>query len=248
MRVLPIVVLWTAMVSVIAAAEPRTAIEFAQKAFRSGASPLLRWGIKSAPIEERGPIKTWRAHYCVADSEQTAFNELPLKMAMYCKKGGGEMVDVGRCEMGSANGPAIWFTATMGNAGGCGPFSDATEMVVHEVNPAALGTAEAEVAWMGLGIKSAHERAFRQASAQRQAVVAEEERLRRDASDLKTKGTQICKAQSGGEFLGFVEEVSGNKIKVLVSAFYYGDVRNGRRSPQFTQQYIWSDFFEWHLC
>ena len=245
---LAVAVVLISMTNPLSAAEPKTAIEFAQKAFRSGASPLMRWGIKSAPVEGDGPIRTWRAHYCVADSERAAFNELPLKMAVYCQQGGGTMVELGRCEVQSGQGPATWFTATMGNAAGCGPYNDATEMVVHEVNHDALSSTDAQVAWMTLGIKSTQERSFRQASAQRQTLVAEAERLRRDETALKTKGTQVCKAQSGGEFLGFVEDVSGNRIKVLVSAFYYGDVRNGRRSPKFAQEYIWSDVSEWRLC
>lgn len=258
MRYLIVALILTLVPLSATASETQTAIEFAQTHFRAAKNPVYGLFRRKKPLIERhGAVTVLKMQSCVAPSESMAFRDLPSRLTQFCQESGGtDLLDQsGRnlCELESNDGPGLWFSAQLNQLGSCGPAgvssAQSLELVLYELDIDQVGTVSADVDWMSLGFKPARARAFKQRSEAAAKQATEQFRVENQEPAIKTKGSQVCQPKkAGGEFVGFVEDVSGNRIKVLVAAYYYDSLKIGTRDTSFTQQYVWSNFEEWRLC
>lgn len=238
------------------------AIRFAQKSFKSAQSPLMRWGIKGDKVEGTGPLRRWSASTCPTASDAPRFEDLPSVLADYCKHNNGRMAE-DRCWQTESGREATWFAFRFERLPPCGgniSISGAGkaptyQLLVAELHPSAVGTPGSDLEWMQAGFKSdqqvlSERRRAVTAAAHTQAFLQqqEQERVAAEAPRLKTKGTQVCKRQNSGTYLGFVEDASGDRIKVLITAHYWGEPGTQRDNNYRGQEYTWSDISEWYPC
>lgn len=257
--------LMTTTFAALGAEEVPPAIAFAKKSFKTAQSPLMRWGVKGDKVEGQGPMFKWSASTCPTASDAPRFEGLPAALGEYCHRNGGKMeMPEGRCWQPTVGGEATWFVFKFERLPPCGGNvslsgagkAPAYQLQVYELHPSAVGTSGSDLEWASVGIKTDQQvRSERNRTRQAMASVAtlkeqqEKERIAVELTRLKTKGTQVCKKQGEGTFLGFVEDVSGDRIKVLVTAHFWGDLRTGMRDNNYRgQEYIWSDAIEWRLC
>jgi hypothetical protein len=249
----------------IAADSAGPAIGFARRTFRSAQSPLMRWAVDGDEIEGTAPLLKWSASTCPTSSDAPRFEAIPEALENYCHKNGGRMDRrEGRCWQVESDKEATWFAFRFERQPPCGgnvSLSGAGKspryfLEVVELHPSAVGTPGTDLKWPTFGVKTDQQakselnrEAHALASVEAVYRQQEAERLAGESAQLKTKGTQVCKPQGQGTFLGFVEDVSGERIKVLVTAHFWGDPKSGQRDPSFVrQEYTWSDVTEWRLC
>lgn len=250
-------------------AEPEAppAIKFARKSFKSAESPLMRWSIKGDKVEGAGPLYRWSANTCPMASDESRFRVLPDALADYCRRNGGQMdlkglahVMEGRCWQTANGREATWFAFSLTiNHCVASEVSTSTRytLAVAELNPAAVGTPGSDMAWAEAGLKTDQQVLSERsrnatAIANTEAFLQQQEQARvaAEAPRLKTKGTQVCKRlpDNGGTFLGYVEDASGDRIKVLVTQHYWGEPGVMRDTSYRGQEYVWSNLSEWYLC
>lgn len=232
--------------------EPPPAIRFARKSFKSAESPLMRWSIKGDKVEGTAPLFRWSASTCPMSGDAPRFEDLPGLLADYCKRNGGRMVDQ-RCWQTENGREATWFAFKV-EKGPCGGHI-AYGLSVAELHPSAVGTASFDMEWAQAGFKPDQQvLSERKRAASATANTAtflhqqEQARITAEAPWLKTKGTQVCRHQNNGTFLGYVEDAAGDRIKVLVTQHFWGKPGEMRDNNYRGQEYIWSDLSEWRLC
>lgn len=64
---------------------------------------------------------------------------------------------------------------------------------------------------------------------------------------LQTKGTKVCKDESNLRRVGFIEDFTDNKIKILTHSIYYRSNPDMKPSG-FRQEVIWDYYENWTVC
>lgn len=189
-------------------------------------------------------------------------DDLSAELDRFCTRNGGS-IERQRCWRSAGTEQAIWFSYTWEF-----PLIErrdslpSVRFVVYELDPSRLGEPGADEEWTRVGLNSAaelrakREQAAAAAAAERAAkaeaeharIATEQARLAVEAPQKKIKGTQVCKRQDNGTFLGYVEDASGDRIKVLVTAHFWGEPGVMRDTNYRGQEYVWSDVSEWRLC
>lgn len=189
-------------------------------------------------------------------------DDLSAELDRFCTRNGGS-IERQRCWRSAGTEQAIWFSYTWEF-----PLIErrdslpSVRFVVYELDPSRLGEPGADEEWTRVGLNSAaelrakREQAAAAAAAERAAkaeaeharIATEQARLAVEAPQKKIKGTQVCKRQDNGTFLGYVEDASGDRIKVLVTAHFWGEPGVMRDTNYRGQEYVWSGVSEWRLC
>lgn len=189
-------------------------------------------------------------------------DDLSAELDGFCTRNGGS-VGRQRCWRSMGAEQAIWFSYTWEF-----PLIEhrdsvpSVRFVVYELDPSRLGEPGADEEWTRVGLNSAGElRAKREqvvaaiaaeraakAEAEQARIATEQARLVAEAPRKKIKGTQVCKRQDNGTFLGYIEESSGDRIKVLVTEHFWGEPGVKHDTNYRGQEYVWSDLSEWRLC
>lgn len=269
---LPTALMLSPLIAAPAERDATSAVGLAQSVYVSAESARVRVNTDGDALEESGPMRVWSGSLSCRKTELLAkfMVELNDRLVAFCASHGGRM-NGNRCWRNKEGVTASWFAHTWKPLE-CNGSSQTIQYLVYEIDPVRHADPGADAEWARVGqetdqqIRAQRDKVVANAAAAR-AAKAEEERARAaaerawiasEAPRKKIKGTQICKQDTHNPFLdeknqvvfrGYVEEVSGDRIKVLVTGRYWGAPGSGNRDPNYRgQEYTWSNVDEWYLC
>ncbi|MEO6922186.1 MAG: hypothetical protein ABI142_00010 [Bryocella sp.] len=205
---------------------------------------MVRWEIADDK-EETAEYKYWKGFWCPRAQGVNDAVDAALRINKYCVDHGGRD-DFGACLKGSPARMLFYWSITP--VGGCtGGVKSVTAVILEpkpgmESSAAYISKAKA-LGWVPRETRTAVENAAVQRENSRSQ--REEDRRARELPKLTTRGTQICHADRGITYVGFVDDVSADKskIRILVNGTLEGIAPGGWHPGP-----IWDNPGNWHVC
>lgn len=233
-----------------------SAIEKAYTELRSAANPISRLTrrIKASSIQN-GPLMSWHHSVCMVSEEIGRHDSIRYRMEQFCQNKGGEVIESAvrgwqQCEVERSGDKFVWYAFAARRDGVCSP-SGLTEFLlhVHEAPQDSLTDPEVQEKWRAMRVSTSTELASLRETERREEAARQLARVERERDQLARKGVRVCQPVSRTRFLqGFVEDVEGGRIKVLVVGHSYSKESAVVDEDRFQQRHTWANMVEWELC
>jgi len=232
------------------AAQVGSLIAYVQ-ALRRETSTLLDTVVAAttASTQETAEYSAWGDHWCPRHVDVQSTDDVLRKVGTYCARLGGTFQEP-YCTQTTAPDRVLFFAKFQRGIDLCQGVAATVSIQIVEPKPGMLQSAAYVDRLRTYGYRTGDDRA-REAIAAQRVVAAEQARLARELPLLQTRGTRVCQKQAGLIFLGFVEDISGTKIKISIQETYFGTGRGkelGMRNPNFRAETVWDQPDHWYVC
>ena len=230
------------------AAHADSLIDYLQ-ALRRETSTLLDTVVAATttPTQETAEYRAWSDHWCPRHTEVHSTEDVIRKVSLVCSQRGGTYVEP-YCMQAGTPERVLFFARFRHGIDLCQGVAATVAVEVVEPKSGMTQSAPYLNRLRGYGYRSGGDQAG-DALAALNAQEAERARLARELPRLRTRGTRVCRQQDDTLFAGFVEDVSGPKIRITVNdAYYTAGLAKGTRNPNYRPETIWDQPERWTVC
>jgi len=223
--------------------EDKSAIEFSERLVKGMVNKLDKLvtplGAKKTVTENYRSYHN--SFFPIAGGEQGVLASL----SSYCFKAGGSFRQ-GACE--NDQGDLLFYAKVEYT----GTYAGNRETTMTVIEPVQSNTPGFMAKARELGYRTAEEEYARRQKQGQEALARYEEELRQKDQNAQAildsgRGTRICRVDGPYVYIGYVDDISGNNIKILVQNMYLESAPNIRPGG-FKSHVVWGAARDWAPC
>lgn len=202
------------------------------------------------PGQDHADYTSWGSNWCPRHEAVHSVQDVKREISRFCQKAGGVYNDA-FCRRASGNDEVLFYAAVLPE-GNCQQVANPVGVKIIEPKAGKTTSPEYLAVLHRVGYRTQGDIAVASAEHQRD-VQREQERITRELPLLRTRGTRVCnRQQAGTTFVGFVEDVSGEKIRISVQAAYYTNLLGiqgaSSKADNYQPQMVWDMPEHWSVC
>jgi hypothetical protein len=192
---------------------------------------------------------SWTGDWCPRHERVHSVDDVQGEISRYCRNAGG-IYNNAFCQRATDHDEVLFYAEVL-REGNCQQVANPVGVHIIEPKSGKIRSRSYLAALHQVGYLTDAEMVAANAAILRE-LQAEQDRAARELPRLRTRGTRVCKKEPAITFVGFVEDVSGPKIRINIQTAYYNALSNGQglssRAENYQPQMVWDMPENWRVC